>query len=88
MLLPRQQYRLFVYGKRNRFMDGSIDHKSDFMCVLLYLLTLSATIVHRTRAYAGPCESRQRTARTDTPQSTIHVVQEMPICQGAIYSSE
>ena len=86
MLLPRQQYRLFVYGKRNRFMDGSIDHKSDFMCVLLYLLTLSATIVHRTRAYAGPCESRQRTARTDTRRPAIREVQEMPGCPSAVHS--
>ena len=62
--------------------------KSDFMCVLLYLLTLSSTIAHRTRACAGPCEFRQRTARTNTRRPAIREVQETPSCQGAIHSSE
>ena len=62
--------------------------KSDFMCVLLYLLTLSSTIARRTRVYAGPCEFRQRTARTNTRRPAIREVQETPSCQGAIHSSE
>ena len=62
--------------------------KSDFMCVLLYLLTLSVTIAHRTRVCAGPCESRQRIARTNTHRSTIHAVRVMLSCPDAIHPSE
>lgn len=62
--------------------------KSDFMCVLLYLLTLSSTIARRTRVCAGPCESRQRIARTNTHRSTIHAVRVMLSCPDAIHPSE
>lgn len=62
--------------------------KSDFMCVLLYLLTLSSTIARRTRVCAGPCESRQRIARTNTRRPVIREVQEMPGCPGVVHSSE
>lgn len=62
--------------------------KSDFMCVLLYLLTLSSTIAHRTRVCAGPCEFRQRIARTNTHRSTIHAVRVMLSCPDAIHPSE
>ena len=62
--------------------------KSDFMCVLLYLLTLSSTIARRTRVCAGPCESRQRIARTNTHRPVIREVQEMPGCPDAIHPSE
>ena len=60
--------------------------KSDFMRVLLCLLTLSVTIARRTRAYAGPFESRQRIARTDTRRPAIREVQEMPGCPSAVHS--
>ena len=62
--------------------------KSDFMCVLLYLLTLSSTIARRTRVCAGPCESQQRIARTNTRRPVIREVQEMPGCPGVVHSSE